>query len=78
MSDGLGGIDTQALSVGVQNLVGATIIGSDQADTINALVTVPGQPFPTNEEDTIFGNGGNDIINALAGDDMTYGGRMTR
>ena len=51
---------TQVVTISVTNVVGVTITGSNAADTINGTQTVAGQAFSTNEEDTIFGRGGND------------------
>ena len=61
-SDGHGGIDTQAIAVGVQNVVGATIHGTGGNDVIDMTHTVAGQPFPTTEEDIINGGGGSDTL----------------
>ena len=47
VSDGHGGIDTQAIAVSVQNVVGATIHGTAGNDVIDMTHTVAGQPFPT-------------------------------
>src|SRR5437660_1043080 len=67
VSDGIGGLDSQAIAVTVTNVAGVTINGTNGADTIDATHTVAGQPLPTNEEDIINGNNGNDNINALGG-----------
>lgn len=74
VSDGNGGIDTQAISVAVQNVPGVTINGTGGNDAIDATHTVAGQPLPTNEEDTIKAGGGKDTINALGGNDFIDGG----
>jgi Ca2+-binding RTX toxin-like protein len=66
--------DFQTLSVNVTDVVGAKIIGTAAEDFIDALTTVPGQPLPTDEDDTIVGAGGKDFIQALGGDDTVYGG----
>ena len=66
--------DFQTISVNVTDVVGATIIGTAAKDVIDAVTTVPGQPLPTDEEDTIVGAGGKDIIQALGGNDTVYGG----
>jgi len=65
---------SKLITVGVTNVVGVTINGTSVANTINATTTVAGQPFPTNEEDIIFGAGGADIISALGGNDVIDGG----
>lgn len=72
VSDGVAS-DTQALSIQVTNVGGATINGNGQNNTIGATSTVAGQPFPTDEEDTIRGGGGNDTISALGGNDSLFG-----
>lgn len=74
VSDGNGGIDTQAVAVTVQNVTGATINGTGGNDAIDATHTVAGQPLPTNEEDTINAGAGKDTINALGGNDFINGG----
>ena len=62
VSDGHGGIDTQAIAVGVQNVVGASIHGTAGNDVIDMTHTVAGQPFPTAEEDTLNGGAGSDTL----------------
>jgi RHS repeat-associated protein len=71
--DGEGGVDAQALAVTVTNIAGVTIIGTNGNDVVNASQTVPGQPFPTDEDDSISGRSGNDIINARGGRDTILG-----
>ena len=66
--------DFQTIVVNVSDVAGATIIGTAAKDVIDAVTTVPGQSLPTNEEDTIHGGGGRDIILALGGNDTVYGG----
>jgi len=66
--------DTQSIAVTVTDLNGVTINGTGSADTIDATHTPAGQPLPTDEADTIFGNGGNDVISGLGGDDTIDGG----
>jgi Ca2+-binding RTX toxin-like protein len=51
-----------------------TINGNDSANTIDASTSAPGQPLPTTAADTIFGNGGNDVIDGLGGADTIQGG----
>ena len=53
VSDGSGGIDTQAIAVTVQNVTGATINGTNLAETLTG----------TGEEDIINGLGGDDTLN---------------
>jgi Ca2+-binding RTX toxin-like protein len=54
---------------------GVTINGTAGKDTINGTTTPAGQPVATNLSDTIFGNDGNDNINALGGNDEITGGK---
>jgi Ca2+-binding RTX toxin-like protein len=75
-SDGLAS-DSQSITVSVTNRGGVTINGTAAADTIDATHTPAGQPFVTEEEDTIFGNGGNDVIWGLGGNDTINGGAGT-
>ena len=81
VSDGLGGLDSQAIAVTVTNVAGVTINGTGAANTVDATHTVAGQPLPTNEEDVINGGGGNDVLSGLGGNDTIDGGtnvdRMT-
>ncbi len=64
VSDGNGGIDTQAIAVTVQNVTGATINGTNLAETLTG----------TGEEDIINGLGGDDTLNGGAGADTMVGG----
>ena len=74
VSDGHGGIDTQAIAVTVQNVAGVTINGTAGNDVIDATHTIAGHLFPTNEEDVINGGNGSDTINGLGGNDTLNGG----
>ena len=58
VSDG-NGFDAQAIAVTVQNVTGASINGTAQAETLTG----------TNEEDIINGLGGNDTLTGLGGND---------
>jgi len=69
ISDGVDGVDTQAIAVKVENVVGVSIIGTPSNDLIDATHTVAGQPFPTNEEDTLNGGSGADQMSGGAGND---------
>ena len=69
-SDGHGGIDPQAIAVGVQNVVGASIHGTAGNDVIDMTHTVAGQPFPTTEEDTLDGGLGADLMAGGLGNDI--------
>ena len=67
--------DTQALSVAVTNLRdGSTIAGTEGADIISTTAGPDGQPFATDDEDSIHGNGGADQIFAGSGNDSIDGG----
>jgi Ca2+-binding RTX toxin-like protein len=72
--DASGATSTAAFTVAVANGGGATINGSADADLIDRTHTVPGEPLPTNEDDTIYGNAGNDTIHARGGNDILIGG----
>jgi VCBS repeat-containing protein len=65
---------SQSFTIAVANVGGHIINGTIGADTIDATHTPAGQPLPTNEEDTIFGNNGADTIHALGGNDNIQGG----
>jgi len=73
VSDGTN-VDAQILHVSVTNVSGVSIVGSKKNDRIDASQGPNGQPLPTNEEDTIAGGKGNDIIFGLGGDDTLSGG----
>ena len=64
VSDGHGGIDTQAIAVTVENVIGSTVNGTSQAQTLTG----------TGEEDFLYGMGGNDNLQGLAGNDYLDGG----
>jgi hypothetical protein len=64
----------KSFTIQVTNAPGATILGTSGNDVINATATVPGQPLPTNEEDTINGGSGNDNLAGLGGNDTLNGG----
>jgi len=64
VSDGNGGIDTQAIAVTVQNVVGVTLSGNKSANTLTGA----------GEEDTLNGQGGNDTLRGLGGNDTLNGG----
>ena len=67
--------DTQAILVTVtNNAVETTIVGSAVADVINGVVSAPGQPVATANDDKISGNDGDDTITALGGNDKIDGG----
>jgi Ca2+-binding RTX toxin-like protein len=53
---------------------GVTIVGTAGDDTIDETTTPTGQPLPTNRNDTINGNDGDDALYGLAGDDQLTGG----
>ena len=66
-------LDTQDLTITVTN-VPVTITGTNGDDVIISGSTVPGQPLPSIEDDTINGLGGNDLIQGLGGPDTIDGG----
>jgi Ca2+-binding RTX toxin-like protein len=65
---------SELITVNLANVPGVTITGTAHNDIIDATTIVPGQSFPTNEEDEIYGGAGNDTINALGGNDYIDGG----
>jgi Ca2+-binding RTX toxin-like protein len=67
VSDGNSGIDTQAIAVAVQDVVGVTINGTGQAETLNG----------TGENDIVNGLGGRDTLQGLGGNDTLDGGAGT-
>ena len=50
------------------------ISGTKGNDMIDATHTITGQLTPTDWGDTVYGMAGNDMINALGGDDQIFGG----
>ena len=68
-------IDIQALSVSVTDVNGARIDGTDGNDVVKPGKTVAGEPFPTGEEDRIFGFFGDDRLAGGGGNDRLIGGR---
>jgi Ca2+-binding RTX toxin-like protein len=64
VSDGSSGIDTQAIAVSVQNVIGAAINGTNLAETLTG----------TGEEDIINALGGDDTLNGAVGADTLVGG----
>jgi Ca2+-binding RTX toxin-like protein len=71
-SDGHGGIDTQAIAITAQNVLGVSINGTAGNDLIDATHTVAGQPLPTNEEDTLNGGAGADQMSGGNGNDVYF------
>jgi Ca2+-binding RTX toxin-like protein len=69
-----GGLSTsKQLNIEVQDISGVTIVGSSGGDVIDANYTTTGQFYPTSEQDTIYGRGGNDSLHGLAGNDRLSG-----
>jgi Ca2+-binding RTX toxin-like protein/peptidoglycan/xylan/chitin deacetylase (PgdA/CDA1 family) len=64
-TDGLGGVDTQAITVGVTDVVGTNTIGAD--GTVNDVLT------GTSEDDHLDGLAGDDTLNGLGGADVLWG-----
>ena len=84
VTDGFGGTDIQTITVGVADVAGNVIVGSDKADRINGTNAVPGQVNTTSENDVIYGGAeddriagrrGNDILKGEGGNDVLRGGR---
>jgi Ca2+-binding RTX toxin-like protein len=72
-SDGINN-SSQAITVNLIDVTGATINGTGAADTIDATHAPPGQPFATDEDDTIAGFARGDTIHGLDGGDLIGGG----
>ncbi|HEY8381126.1 MAG TPA: right-handed parallel beta-helix repeat-containing protein [Microvirga sp.] len=60
----------RAVTVTVEDVTGAYILGSAGSDVINGTVSVAGQRTTTDENDTVNGGGGNDRIETLGGHDL--------
>ncbi len=76
-SDTLEGVEFASFSDGtlaLSSLLGVTINGTAGNDRIGPTVTVAGQPKPTAFSDTLYGMGGNDLLDGGAGADRMYGG----
>lgn len=65
--------DSQSIAVTVLNVSGVTIIGNKYANTVSDTVTVPGQPYASDEDDYIYGRAGNDTLSGLGGNDRLMG-----
>jgi hypothetical protein len=65
---------SQLVTVHLADVLGATIVGTSAADTVDAGVAPAGQPLPTGEQDTIAGLGHDDILHGLGGNDIVRGG----
>lgn len=64
----------EVFTVWVGDVDPVIIRGSGGDDLIDADHTVEGQPLPTDEGDTIYGQSGNDTITGLDGNDTIKGG----
>jgi hypothetical protein len=53
---------------------GVRINGTAGNDIVKGIVTVPGQPLPTANDDVLFGLGGNDTLDGGLGGDIMFGG----
>jgi Ca2+-binding RTX toxin-like protein len=73
-TDAAGEAFDETFNILITNVAGVAITGTAGDDIIDATQTVPGQPLPTSEEDTINGLSGMDTISGLAGDDTLEGG----
>jgi Ca2+-binding RTX toxin-like protein len=61
--------------VTVLDVDGVTIVGTNGKDVIDTDDTVPGQPHPSAEDDTILGRKGKDEIDGLGDNDWIAGGK---
>lgn len=67
----------QIFTIQINDLQGVTIKGTSANNTINGTKTVTGQPFATEEDDTISGGDGRDNLSGLGGNDLLQGGAGT-
>jgi Ca2+-binding RTX toxin-like protein len=65
---------SRAITVNLTDTTGATITGTSAADTIDATHAPPGEPFATDQDDTIAGLAHRDTIHGLGGGDWISGG----
>jgi VCBS repeat-containing protein len=78
MSDGFGGLDTQAITVNVTNVVeGPTVIGpftgGGDPNDFDTSGPATGSSDGTKNADTLVGTSGGETISAQGGDDIVYG-----
>jgi Ca2+-binding RTX toxin-like protein len=74
-SDGTAQSDPVTVTIAVTNAAtGVVINGTAGRDIVSATRTVPGQPLPTPNDDTVFGYEGNDRLDATTGADLVFGG----
>ena len=59
----------ETITISVTDVAGVVINGTSSNNTVSATKTVLGQALPTAEQDTIYGNGCNDNLSALGGED---------
>jgi serralysin len=72
VSDGNGGLDSQAVAVTVTNVVPETITGDANANALNGTADAD-IILGLDGDDTIHGNGGNDTITGGLGQDALFG-----
>jgi Ca2+-binding RTX toxin-like protein len=71
-SDGVGGLDSQAIAVTVTNVIPETITGTAGPNTLNGTADAD-IILGLDGDDTIHGNGGNDTITGGLGKDALFG-----
>ena len=65
---------SQTITVNLTDVTGVTINGTGAADVIDASHAPPGEPFATDQDDTITGFARGDTIHGLGGGDWISGG----
>jgi Ca2+-binding RTX toxin-like protein len=65
---------SRTITINITDVAGATIDGTAAADVIDATHAPPGEPFPTDDDDTIAGFARSDTIHGLGGGDWISGG----
>jgi Ca2+-binding RTX toxin-like protein len=65
---------SRTITVNITDVAGVTIDGTAAADIIDATHAPTGEPFPTDDDDTITGFARSDTIHGLGGGDWISGG----
>ncbi len=73
-TDGDGLSLSKEFTIGVVNVDGATISGTDRADTVSGTVSAAGQARASGEGDTVYGRGSDDRLWGEGGADRIDGG----